>query len=57
VLSSGWHTPEQLCVPEGHMPLHAVVLAMQVPLHSLAPGQAGTQASPSQLTVPPPLGA
>ena len=58
MLSSAWQIPEQLCVPLGHIPLHAMVLAMHAPLHSLlVPGQAGTQANPSQLTVPPPLGA
>ena len=56
-LLSGWQIPEQLWVPLPHMPLHAMVLAMQAPLHSFAPGQAGTQASPSHDTVPPPLGA
>jgi len=59
VLVSGWQIPEQLWVLVGHIPLQAMALEMQAPLHSLVllSGQAGTQARPSQLTVPPPLGA
>ena len=49
--------PAQLWVPFGHIPLQAMALAMQAPLQSLPFGQAGTQARPSQPTVPPPLGA
>ncbi len=46
--------PEQLCVPLGHVPLHAALLAMQTPLHSFIPdGQAGTHCVPSQVTEPP----
>ena len=58
VLVSDWHTPLQLCVPVGQVPLQAIVLAMHVPLHSLLPlGHAGTQPRPSHDTVPPPVGA
>ena len=58
VLVLGWHTPLQLCIPVSHIPLHGVALGMQAPLHSLLlAGQAGTQARPSQVTEPPPLGA
>lgn len=50
--------PEQLCVLAGHIPLQAIVGAIQAPLHSLLLPQSGTQASPSQVTVPPvPVGA
>jgi len=46
--------PLQLCVPLGHDPLQAMVLAMQAPLQILLPvGHAGLHASPSQVTVPP----
>lgn len=56
-LLSDWQIPEQLWVPAGQTPLHAVALAMQAPLQSLLPfGQAGTQARPSHVTVPPPAG-
>lgn len=58
VLVSDWQIPLQLCVAGAvQTPLQALPLGMQAPAHSLAPGQAGTQASPSQLTVPPPVGA
>jgi hypothetical protein len=41
-----------------HMPLQALVLGMQAPAHTFEPeGQAGMHASPSQVTVPPPVGA
>jgi hypothetical protein len=52
-LVSERHMPLHRCVVDGHMPLQAWVLSMQAPLHSLAPGQAGAQLTPSQLTVPP----
>jgi hypothetical protein len=52
-LVSGWQMPPQLCVPVGHMPLHAFELGMHAPAQSLLPlGHAGTHARPSQLTVP-----
>ena len=58
VLVSAWHTPLQLCVPVGQVPLQAIALAMQAPLHSLLPlGHAGTHARPSHVTDPPPVGA
>jgi len=47
-------TFEQLCVPLGQTPAHAAELAMQVPAHSfMLLGHMGTQAVPSQDTVPP----
>jgi hypothetical protein len=47
-------TPLQRCVPEVQVPLHGLVAGMHAPRHSwLPPGQAGTHAVPSQLTVPP----
>ena len=58
VLVSDWQMPLQLCVPVGQVPLHASALPMQAPLHSFDPvGHAGTHASPSHVTVPPPVGA
>lgn len=58
VLASDWQMPLQLCVPEGQVPLQALPFGMQPPAQSLLPdGQAGRQARPSQLTVPPPVGA
>ena len=57
VLVSDWHTPLQLCVPVGQVPLQAMALPMHAPLQSFDPlGQAGTQARPSHVTVPPPVG-
>jgi hypothetical protein len=57
VLVSAWHTLLQLCVPVGQVPLQAIALAMQAPLHSLLPlAHAGTHASPSHVTEPPPDG-
>ncbi len=45
---------EQLWVPLAHTPLHAALLAMQVPAHSFMPdGQAGTHCVPSHVTEPP----
>ena len=59
VLVSGWQVPPQLWDPGGQTPLHATFAAMHAPAHSfgLVLGQAGTQVSPSQVTVPPPVGA
>lgn len=58
VLVSDWQMPEQLCVPVGHVPLHAIALGMHAPLQSLlVEGQDDPQARPSQDAVPPPLGA
>jgi hypothetical protein len=58
VLMSGWQMPPQLCDPAGQTPLHALVVGMHAPAHSLVlAGHAGTQARPSQVTVPPPVGA
>lgn len=49
--------PLQLCCPVGHTPLHAFAVGMHAPAHSLlVEGQVGTQASPSQVTMPPPVG-
>lgn len=46
--------PEQLWVLAGQTPMHAMAFAMHAPLHSLLPsGHAGTQARPSQVTLPP----
>jgi hypothetical protein len=57
VLVSDWHTLLQLCVPVGQVPLQAIALAMQAPLHSLLLlGHAGTHARPSHVTEPPPDG-
>ena len=54
VLVSDWQIPLQLCVPVGQIPLQAFALGMQAPAHTLVPlGHAATQASPSQVTVPP----
>jgi hypothetical protein len=53
VLVSGWQMPLQLCVPLGQTPMQAVVVGMHAPLQSLSDPQDGTQARPSQLTVPP----
>ena len=45
--------PEQSWVPLGQTPLHAVLLAMQVPAHSfMLEGHAGTHCVPSQVTEP-----
>lgn len=54
VLVSDWQMPLQLCVPVGQTPLHAFAVGMQAPAHSLVVlVQAGTQANPSQVTLPP----
>lgn len=47
--------PLQTWVPVGHIPLHAIAVGMQAPLHSLVPavGHDATQPRPSQVTVPP----
>ena len=51
------HTPEQLCVPSGHLPVQAASAAMQVPAQACWPaGQLGLHCVPSQVA-PPPLGA
>lgn len=56
-LVSDWQMPLQLCCPAMHMPLHAFAFGMHPPRHSLLPvGQVGTQARPSQVTMPPPVG-
>jgi hypothetical protein len=58
VLVSGWQIPLQLCCPVMHTPLHAFAVAMHAPRHSFIPvGHAGWHARPSQVTVPPPVGA
>lgn len=58
VLVSAWQMPEQLCVPAGHVPLHAIELGMHAPLQSLlVVGQDDPQARPSHDAVPPPVGA
>jgi hypothetical protein len=55
VLVSDWQIPPQLCVPVPHMPLQAFEVGMQLPAQSLVVlVHAGTQASPSQVTLPPP---
>lgn len=55
VLVSDWQIPLQLCVPVPHTPLHAFEVGMQLPAHSLVVlVHAVTQASPSQVTLPPP---
>jgi hypothetical protein len=54
VLVSAWQIPPQLCDPVAQTPLQAFALAMHAPAHSLVVlVHAGTQASPSQVTVPP----
>jgi len=54
VLVSDWQMPLQLCDPVGQTPLQAFAVGMQAPAHSLVVlVQAGTHASPSQVTVPP----
>lgn len=54
VLVSDWQMPLQLCEPVGQTPLQAFAVGMQAPAHSLVVlVQAGTHASPSQVTVPP----
>jgi hypothetical protein len=54
VLVSAWQIPLQLCDPVGQTPLQAFAVGMHAPAHSLVVlVQAGTQASPSQVTVPP----
>jgi hypothetical protein len=46
--------PEQSWVPLAHTPLHAALLAMQVPAHNfMLEGHAGTHCVPSQVTEPP----
>ena len=58
VLVSGWQMLLQRCVPVGQTPLQGVETEMQAPAHNLVcDGQLGTQASPSQVTEPPPVGA
>jgi hypothetical protein len=58
VLVSAWQIPLQLCVPVAQTPLQAFALGMQAPAHSLViAGHAGTHASPSHVTEPPPVGA
>jgi len=50
--------PLQLCVPIGQTPSQAFVFGMHAPAHNfMLLGQAGTHASPSHVTVPPPVGA
>ena len=54
VLVSAWQIPPQLWDPVGQTPLQAFAVGMHAPAHSLVVlVQAGTQASPSQVTVPP----
>jgi hypothetical protein len=54
VLVSAWQIPPQLCEPAGQTPLQAFAVGMHAPAHSLVVlVHAGTQASPSQVTVPP----
>ena len=54
VLVSDWQMPLQLCDPVAQTPLHAFAVGIQAPAHSLVVlVQAGTQASPSQVTLPP----
>ncbi|HKU36499.1 MAG TPA: hypothetical protein VJR89_00090 [Polyangiales bacterium] len=36
-LSFGTHTPEQLCVPVGHLPVQAASAGMQLPAHACCP--------------------
>jgi hypothetical protein len=51
------HTPEQLCVPSGHLPVQAASAAMHVPAQACWPaGQLGLHWVPSQDALPP-LGA
>jgi len=53
-LSSGTHSPLQLCVFLGHAPSQAAFAATHAPLHSSSPSEHwGLQANPSQSTVPP----
>jgi hypothetical protein len=54
MLALDLQSPWQLWVPAGQVPSHAAVLAMHAPAQSFIPaGHAGTQAVPSQVTVPP----
>ena len=47
-------TPLQSCVPFGHTPEQAAVEATQAPAQGFIPeGQAGTQAVPLHVTLPP----
>ena len=54
VLVSARQVPLQLCIPAGQTPLQALAPGIHALTHSLVgAGQAGTQASPSQVTEPP----
>jgi hypothetical protein len=53
-LVSSRQTPEQLCVPPGHCPEHAIPSGRHVPTHGRWPcGHIGVHWPPTQSTVPP----
>ena len=58
VLLLGWQVPLQSWVPIGQTPAHDAVLAMHAPAQSFMPvGQVPPHTVPSQVAVPPPVGA
>ena len=53
-LSLAKQLPLQSCVPDGHMPLHAIADGMHMPAHNFwLAGQAPPHEVPSHVAVPP----